>query len=314
MDSGNSGSIQSSSGGGGGGDDDYDHPVDSIASFLSPSSGASFSSLYHHLDPLSGYLDTLLPPPPAASNSVLHPDLSWERSLSAQPLLGTSSPPPPPPSLPSAVLQSAAAAAAIPPASSRGSKKRSRASRRVPITVLTTDTSNFRAMVQEFTGGPSPSFFPPLRPALLSGADMADAPPRCLLQPFPQKLPFFCSSSSSPSSATPATLDKAGPPRTVSAATAPSTSMMITNATSFPPGPADQPKNLLNMANFQFLHHRTSGKYDPPTMASIAPRDPRREPRRWHSRRRRRRELTLPPAMLTRLRALFQPYRRLRRR
>ncbi|KAD7117533.1 hypothetical protein E3N88_04801 [Mikania micrantha] len=35
-------------------------------------------------------------------------------------------------------------------------KKRSRASRRAPTTVLTTDTSNFRAMVQEFTGIPSP--------------------------------------------------------------------------------------------------------------------------------------------------------------
>ncbi|RYR65955.1 hypothetical protein Ahy_A03g011882 [Arachis hypogaea] len=37
-------------------------------------------------------------------------------------------------------------------------KKRSRASRRAPTTVLTTDTSNFRAMVQEFTGIPAPPF------------------------------------------------------------------------------------------------------------------------------------------------------------
>ncbi|CAH9098626.1 unnamed protein product [Cuscuta europaea] len=37
---------------------------------------------------------------------------------------------------------------------SRNTKKRSRASRRAPTTVLTTDTSNFRAMVQEFTGIP----------------------------------------------------------------------------------------------------------------------------------------------------------------
>lgn len=34
-------------------------------------------------------------------------------------------------------------------------KKRTRASRRAPTTVLTTDTLNFRAMVQEFTGIPS---------------------------------------------------------------------------------------------------------------------------------------------------------------
>ncbi|GAU34368.1 hypothetical protein TSUD_217080 [Trifolium subterraneum] len=41
---------------------------------------------------------------------------------------------------------------------SRNSKKRTRASRRAPTTVLTTDTSNFRAMVQEFTGIPAPPF------------------------------------------------------------------------------------------------------------------------------------------------------------
>uniref|UniRef100_A0A7N0ZXT3 VQ domain-containing protein n=2 Tax=Kalanchoe fedtschenkoi TaxID=63787 RepID=A0A7N0ZXT3_KALFE len=44
-----------------------------------------------------------------------------------------------------------------PPAKARP-KKRSRASRRAPTTVLTTDTSNFRAMVQEFTGIPAPPF------------------------------------------------------------------------------------------------------------------------------------------------------------
>ncbi|XP_004514858.1 uncharacterized protein [Cicer arietinum] len=40
----------------------------------------------------------------------------------------------------------------------RNSKKRTRASRRAPTTVLTTDTSNFRSMVQEFTGIPAPPF------------------------------------------------------------------------------------------------------------------------------------------------------------
>uniref|UniRef100_A0A7N0UCU5 VQ domain-containing protein n=1 Tax=Kalanchoe fedtschenkoi TaxID=63787 RepID=A0A7N0UCU5_KALFE len=34
-------------------------------------------------------------------------------------------------------------------------RKRSRASRRTPTTLLSTNTSNFRAMVQQFTGGPS---------------------------------------------------------------------------------------------------------------------------------------------------------------
>lgn len=42
----------------------------------------------------------------------------------------------------------------------RNSKKRSRASRRAPTTVLTTDTTNFRSMVQEFTGIPAPPFSP----------------------------------------------------------------------------------------------------------------------------------------------------------
>ncbi|KAI4330164.1 hypothetical protein MLD38_028467 [Melastoma candidum] len=43
----------------------------------------------------------------------------------------------------------------------RNPKKRTRASRRAPTTVLTTDTSNFRAMVQEFTGIPAPPFDAP---------------------------------------------------------------------------------------------------------------------------------------------------------
>ncbi|PWA93011.1 VQ motif-containing protein [Artemisia annua] len=37
-------------------------------------------------------------------------------------------------------------------------KKRTRASRRAPTTVLTTDTTNFRQMVQEFTGIPTGPF------------------------------------------------------------------------------------------------------------------------------------------------------------
>ncbi|XP_055835765.1 uncharacterized protein LOC129904247 isoform X2 [Solanum dulcamara] len=40
----------------------------------------------------------------------------------------------------------------------KNSKKRTRASRRAPTTVLTTDTTNFRQMVQEFTGIPTAPF------------------------------------------------------------------------------------------------------------------------------------------------------------
>ncbi|KAI3819836.1 hypothetical protein L1987_13688 [Smallanthus sonchifolius] len=42
--------------------------------------------------------------------------------------------------------------------SMKNPKKRTRASKRTPTTVLTTDTSNFRQMVQEFTGIPTAPF------------------------------------------------------------------------------------------------------------------------------------------------------------
>lgn len=41
---------------------------------------------------------------------------------------------------------------------SKPARRRSRASRRTPTTLLNTDTTNFRAMVQQFTGGPSAPF------------------------------------------------------------------------------------------------------------------------------------------------------------
>jgi len=45
-------------------------------------------------------------------------------------------------------------------------RRRSRASRRTPTTLLNTDTTNFRAMVQQFTGGPNAPFAPsPSTPA-----------------------------------------------------------------------------------------------------------------------------------------------------
>ncbi|KAG6604026.1 hypothetical protein SDJN03_04635, partial [Cucurbita argyrosperma subsp. sororia] len=80
-------------------------------------------------------------------------------------------------------------------ASARNPRKRTRASRRAPTTVLTTDTSNFRAMVQEFTGIPAPPFtpascFPRARVELFGGTSSTSSPPY-LLRPFPQKLPPF---------------------------------------------------------------------------------------------------------------------------
>uniref|UniRef100_A0A0D9VUQ9 VQ domain-containing protein n=1 Tax=Leersia perrieri TaxID=77586 RepID=A0A0D9VUQ9_9ORYZ len=74
-----------------------------------------------------------------------------------------------------------------PPPSAKPPKKRPRASRRPPTTVLTTDTSNFRAMVQEFTGFPAPPFAaappPSVRPRLLAGGGL----PPFLMRPSPLK-------------------------------------------------------------------------------------------------------------------------------
>ncbi|KAM6563799.1 hypothetical protein CsatB_023797 [Cannabis sativa] len=85
----------------------------------------------------------------------------------------------------------------------RNPKKRSRASRRAPTTVLTTDTTNFRAMVQEFTGIPAPPFtsspFPRSTRLDLFGtgggagssmmrSGRLDSPPPYILRPFAQKV------------------------------------------------------------------------------------------------------------------------------
>lgn len=100
----------------------------------------------------------------------------------------------------------------------RNSKKRPRASRRAPTTVLTTDTTNFRAMVQEFTGIPAPPFTasssssPFTRNAAArfdlfgggstrsSSSTHLDVVPSTqqtyLLRPFPQKSPFLSPSPS----------------------------------------------------------------------------------------------------------------------
>lgn len=106
----------------------------------------------------------------------------------------------------------------------RNPKKRSRASRRAPTTVLTTDTTNFRAMVQEFTGIPAPPFtsshFPRTRLDLFGNSSSTSSslmmrstigshldsslpqpPSYNLLRPFAQKLinpiPFSTSNNSS---------------------------------------------------------------------------------------------------------------------
>ncbi|CAL9128135.1 unnamed protein product [Musa acuminata var. zebrina] len=126
MDSANSSSLHSSSGGGG--DDEFDSRTGSFSAFFHSSTATSASAA-----------SALRPaPPPSSSYPRSHHFLDSLSSIDSTPLL--------PPS-PAAMASHGV-----------GFGKRSRASRRAPTTVLTTDTSNFRAMVQEFTGIPSPPF------------------------------------------------------------------------------------------------------------------------------------------------------------
>ncbi|KAL4557616.1 hypothetical protein LXL04_035801 [Taraxacum kok-saghyz] len=176
MDSSNSGSFQSSSGGAGGGDtnEEYDSRTPSISSFLNPPTHFN-PNLNHLLQPLSSSSHHNHRPPPSF----------FDPSSSSNPVLNTNT---------LQDLGSVWAGTNINPdrniadfhtypinpnqstmeantkAASGGSdhhhnqvpvknpKKRTRASRRAPTTVLTTDTTNFRQMVQEFTGIPTAPF------------------------------------------------------------------------------------------------------------------------------------------------------------
>ncbi|KAK4789798.1 hypothetical protein SAY86_017102 [Trapa natans] len=107
-------------------------------------------------------------------------------------------------SVPNELATSNAAITTTANSQARNPKKRSRASRRAPTTVLTTDTNNFRAMVQEFTGIPAPPFTSssssPFQRSRLDLFSSASGAPSYLLRPFSQKpqpppvLPPFSSS------------------------------------------------------------------------------------------------------------------------
>ncbi|KAJ0987356.1 hypothetical protein J5N97_005712 [Dioscorea zingiberensis] len=189
MESCNSGSMQSSSGC----DEEYDSSKPSDHSFsnffnstttpnIIPTIQPSPSSFF---DPLPNYLDTSFSrSPPMDDTSWLRPPLPDHSnlipsSLSTHPVpINTST------TAPSSSVQRPGISPASRP---RNSKKRSRASRRAPTTVLTTDTANFRAMVQEFTGIPTASFMPysSLPPPRF---DLLHSLPPYLLRPFAQKL------------------------------------------------------------------------------------------------------------------------------
>nr|XP_011465671.1 PREDICTED: protein kinase 3 [Fragaria vesca subsp. vesca] len=260
MDSGNSGSMQSSSGGD---DESYDSRAESISALLGP----TMTNHHHHqhppqvaqhhqqqqtqhhrhhphhhveFDTLSNIFDSRLTNP----NPLLNLDMVWSKTMRSdqsmadlggqndlsQPFLTNSQ-------LGGQVSRGGGGGAGggsstftqIPSSSAPNDqslnnnnvggvrntnpKKRSRASRRAPTTVLTTDTTNFRAMVQEFTGIPAPPFtsspFPRSRLDLFGSSassmvrsgpgqnhtDPSSLPPY-LLRPFPHKAPLLPSPSS----------------------------------------------------------------------------------------------------------------------
>ncbi|GMJ08675.1 hypothetical protein HRI_004536700 [Hibiscus trionum] len=316
MDSGNSGSLQSSSGG----SEEYDSRVESISAFFnhnplshvghgplgnpppppplpmpmiqqpqSHSSSTMFdplSFLDHH--PLSRSLQ--LPTTTANPSSVLNLDATWSKNLRSElnctdlsGFMAASSAAPTTQQL--FTNQQAQSRATFPllqvpqgPESSnqcsvsdtnsklnnktntvpvRNPKKRPRASRRAPTTVLTTDTTNFRAMVQEFTGIPAPPFtsspFPRTRLDLFAPPsstlrsthlDLSPAAPHYLLRPFAQKIsppPFLSSSMADAIVSNPSTKNNSSSSNTSSSST--SINYQLPSELDH----SKQPQNLLNI-------------------------------------------------------------------
>ncbi|XWS41552.1 hypothetical protein CRYUN_Cryun17cG0091700 [Craigia yunnanensis] len=254
MDSGNSGSMQSSSGG----SEEYDSRAESISAFFNnnPSSlighvhlgnqpppqqqqhrSHSSSAMF---DPLANYFCHPLSKSPQLTtkpNSLLNLDVFSSKNLRSEPnctdldgFIASSSPTEQLltnqqaqsratfpsmqiPQGPESATKSSVSGTSDQPNNNnmvRNPKKRSRASRRAPTTILTTDTTNFRAMVQEFTGIPSPPFtsspFPRTRldlfgtPSTVRSTHLDPSPPHYLLRPFAQKIhppPFVSSSTAS---------------------------------------------------------------------------------------------------------------------
>ncbi|KAF9681891.1 hypothetical protein SADUNF_Sadunf05G0050300 [Salix dunnii] len=327
MDSGNSGSMQSSSDG----DEEYASRAESISAFFNNNKNNPLSHVgpmpnnqppepEHHrhssssstmlFDPLSNYFDPLAPSSSSRSalqtltnpNSLHNLDMVWSKSLRSDPnctdlggFISSSSPTQQFTnqiqnratfqSLPSHGQESARRGSvsgtndqvSSSTAGIRNPKKRPRASRRAPTTVLSTDTSNFRAMVQEFTGIPAPPFtsspFPRSRLDLFGTAastlrsavshHLDSSPPLYLLRPFDKNLqpprppaPPFVSSGSTASSFSASMADAMASTSTTNF----NTSGTYTNSTTsndiplasinfqvpFDLGLSKQPHNLLN--------------------------------------------------------------------
>ncbi|KAJ6990903.1 hybrid signal transduction histidine kinase M-like [Populus alba x Populus x berolinensis] len=290
MDSGNSGSMQSSSGG----DEEYDSRAESISAFLNNTT-MLFDPLSNYFDPLSSASSRSPPPPFTNPNSLLNLDMVWSKNLRSEPnctdLGGFISSSSPTQQLFTNQTQTRTTFQSLPPhghesttrgpvsvsgandqvsntAGVRNPKKRSRASRRAPTTVLTTDTTNFRAMVQEFTGIPAPPFtsspFPRSRLDLFGTAastlrsavshHLDPSPPP--FQPPPPPAPPFASSGSTASSFSTSMVDAIASTTTTninnSGACTNSTSTNISSTSINYQLPSDlglfkQPHNLLNI-------------------------------------------------------------------
>ncbi|CAA7034726.1 unnamed protein product [Microthlaspi erraticum] len=206
MDSGNSSSMQSSSGGGGGDQEEYDSRADqSISAFFNNSNNNTTTVSTNIAGPTQ--LESLIA---NYFNTGWSTDNTTWSTATANPTDGASPRPPPPPISSEPVFftnplqqnqntNTSRPICSVPTdkknglnnLATRNPKKRSRVSRRAPTTVLTTDTSNFRAMVQEFTGNPSTPFtglssssaYPRSRFDLF-GSSSSSLP----LKPFPHKL------------------------------------------------------------------------------------------------------------------------------
>ncbi|GAB4845056.1 hypothetical protein Ancab_038462 [Ancistrocladus abbreviatus] len=175
MDSGNSSGMQSSSGG----DEEHDSRPDSITAVAFLSQMSNHQPRPHFLrhqnhapsffDPPSNHnlpSNFLASPENSASNMMLNQDILWppvtgvggitsdlKNTKTTAQVANSSS------SFAAALVQSLTQGNGTPSASLAGTepsqsrpRKRTRASRKAPTTVLTTDTTNFRAKVQEFTG------------------------------------------------------------------------------------------------------------------------------------------------------------------
>lgn len=205
MDSGNSGSMQSS-----GGEEDYDPRA---------TADSSFNPIFNHFSPppptiydpttnLSNFYNTPLTNPfftPQSQTLPFHPH-NFKQNQTPQPQNETTQVLPSqsqPSTRQNDQNQTRQNDQNQTTGVTRNPKKRSRASRRAPTTVLTTDTSNFRAMVQEFTGIPAPPFtqsspFPRSRldlfstpSSIRSNINITQTPSSyhtLLLRPLPQKL------------------------------------------------------------------------------------------------------------------------------